>query len=590
MTATLDEAAADPQQTIAELRRQLDERTGECDAALQRETATAEILQVINSSHGDLAPVFDAMLEKAMELCGAAFGVLRTYDGEAFHAVAVHGEPRIAERIRQLGPIRPRPGSLFEPLVRGEHILHIADVLGNDAYRADPDDQARIDAGSIRTWLAVALRKQDALFGAIIVYRKEVRPFAEKQIALLQNFAAQAVIAIENARLITETREALEQQTATSEILRVIARSPTDVQPVFDAIAASVMRLCGAQFSAVFRFDGELNHFVAHHGWSPEGVEALRRAFPKAPNRGSAGGRAIISGAVESIPDVQADPDYALAAVGELLRSTVAVPMLREGRPIGTINISRFEPGPFSDRHIDLLQTFADQAVIAVENTRLFNELRQRTGDLQESLEYQTATSDVLKVISRSTFDLQPVLDTLVATAVRLCNADSANITNREGEAYRVAATFALSAEYHAYMRGRLVPANRGSAIGRTALEGRVVHIEDAATDPEYTWSEAQQIAQWHTVLGVPLLRQGIVAGVIALSRQRVEPFTERQIELVRTFADQAVIAIENARLITETREALEQQTATAEVLGVINSSPGDLAPSPANSSSILLT
>src|SRR5262245_36523336 len=266
------ETTADPSPTVSELQRQVAELSDRLRArdmenawllaeqreALEQQTATAEVLQVINSSPGDLKPVFEAMLEKAMELCGAAFGVLRTYDGDLFHAVAVRGEPRIAERIRHLGAIRPIAGSLFEPLVRGERVVHIADVPATEAYRADPNDQERIDAGGIRTWLAVALHKQEVLFGAIIVYRKEVRPFSDGQIALLQNFAAQAVIAMENARLLTETREALEQQTATAEVLEVINSSPGKLTPVFERMLEKAHTLCGEAYGNVQHNEGKM--------------------------------------------------------------------------------------------------------------------------------------------------------------------------------------------------------------------------------------------------------------------------------------------------------------------------------------------
>jgi len=554
--------------------------------ALEQQTATAEVLQVINSSPGNLDPVFDATLESATRLCDAAFAILWLCDGERFHAAALHGVPaRYAEVARV--PCLPSPSNPLGRMLRGERLITSLDAAADDLYRTgDPVRRALVDLGRARSFIQVALVKDDVLLGSLTVYRQEVRAFSEKQIALLQNFAAQAVIAIENARLINETREALEQQTATAEILRVISQSPTDVQPVFEAVAKAAVRFCGANDAQIALRDGDTWFVAAHQG--PIGsVIDTRRSL----TRETGPGRAMVDAITVHLPDFEAlDPvEFAEARrLGATLgfKAALSTPMLRDGVAIGAVSLRRSEVGAFTDRQIALVEAFASQAVIAIENTRLFAELNHRTADLQESLEYQTAISDVIQVISRSTFDLAPVLQALTESAIRLCEADMGFVCRREGDVHRVVAAAGSTPEsarnaltYQQYQHDHLLVADRGSLTGRVVLEKGPVQIADVTTDSEYLLTQASALGGIRSQVGVPLMREESLIGVIILSRQRVQPFTSRQIELLQVFADQAVIAIENTRLLTEQREALEQQTATAEVLQVINASPGDLAP-----------
>jgi GAF domain-containing protein len=489
--------------------------------------------------------------------------------------------------------ISPGPSAPLRRLAQTKQAIHIVDLLN------EPDRGQLAALADSRSQVLVPMLKEGQLVGAITIFRQVVRPFTDKQIALVQNFAAQAVIAIENTRLLNELRqrtddlsEALEQQTATSEVLKVISSSPGELGPVFEAMLGNAIRICGAKFGNLWLRDGDLFRVVATHGVPPAYRQMLMREAIR-PGPDTDLGTLMKSKRFVQIEDITKGKAYAerdplRVATVEIAggRTLVEVPLLKDNELIGSINIYRQEVRPFTDKQIELLTNFAAQAVIAIENTRLLSELRQRTDDLAESLQQQTATADVLKVISRSAFDLQTVLDTLVESAARLCEADTASINRAKGDAFQQVASYGFASDYQAFMESHLIPAGRGSTVGRTVLEGRVVHIVDVLEDEEFTFTDAAKIGGVRTMLGVPLLREGTPIGVIVLQRKTVRPFTDKQIELVTTFADQAVIAIENVRLFDEVQkrteevaESLRQQTATANVLEVISRSAFDLQP-----------
>ena len=531
-------------------------RTRDLSESLQQQTATAEVLKVISSSPGELEPVFSAMLENAIRICEAKFGVLFRYENGAFHPPAASvGVPEVlADFYQQRGAFQPPAGSPLDRLLQFGSAVYTAD----EAAEPSPGSPARL--GGARSLVAVPMLKENKLIGAIVIYRQEVRPFTEKQIELVTNFGAQAVIAIENVRLLNELRESLQRQTATADVLKVISRSTFDLQTVLQTLVESAARLCDADNATITREKNGTFFRAESYGFSPEFMDYVQH-IPIKPEKGSASGRSLLEGQVVHIADVKTDPEYTWTEAQRLgdFRTILAVPMLREAVPTGVLTLARSDVRPFTDKQIELVTTFADQAAIAIENVRLFDVVQKRTEELAESLHQQTATSDVLKVISRSTFDLQTVLDTLVESASRLCEADMASINRERDGVYRQAASYGFTAEMQAYMSNHPIAAGQGSIVGRAVMDGATIHIPDVLADPEYKMTEAATLGGVHTMLGVPLLREGTPIGVIVLQRKAVRPFTDKQVELVETFADQAVIAIENVRLFnsveTRTRE-----------------------------------
>src|SRR5262245_13195778 len=573
-------------QSMEELRRELAE-------AREQHAATADILRVISSAPMEPQRVFAEIAASAARLCDANATILQVKCGE-LRVVGQQGPIPTIESVGQRTLPLARD-NLIARAVLDRETIQVADLQALGTEYPGSSENARRQG--YRSMLAVPLIRAGEAIGAISIRRTEVRPFTDRQIELLKTFADQAVIAIENTRLFEaeqaskrELQESLEYQTATSEVLSVISRSPTDVQPVFDTIVMSCKRLFSSHTAVVTRVSEGKVQLAAFTPVSAEADQELKRYYPIELDGKSAVPSAAREGVPFMITDTEMDahiPNVELAR-RRGYRSVLVVPMLSQGATIGTINVSRADPGQFSKPEFELLKTFADQAVIAIENARLFEEVQTRTKELQDSLDRQTATSEVLGVISRSPNEVQPVLDTIVATAHRLCQADRAIVWRLEGETFRAVAHRGLPKEQVEPVYDARLPLSRGSMVGRATLARRAVQVEDVATDPELVAAthalDRDRAGNSHTILAVPLLLKGHPIGVITLGRTRVALFDDKQVALVESFADQAVIAIENSRLFEaeqaskhELTEALEQQTATADVLKVISRSALDV-------------
>ena len=562
-----------PTSSSAEKEGEVARLTRELNEAREQQTATSEVLQVISSFAGELDPVFQAILENATRICEAKFGALYLNDGDGFRATAMHNAPPAYEEARA-GVAHPPPSTTFWRAANTKQAVQIADVRLERGYiERDPFVVSAAALGGYRSVLSVPMLHEDRLVGVITIFRQEVRPFTDKQIELVKNFAAEAVIAIENARLLNELRQSLEQQTATSEVLQVISASPGDLEPVFATMLGNAARICDAKFGNIFHWDGNSLCLVATHNTPPAFAEyRKRRPLPLKPNLPFS--RMVEAKAVVHCADAaalpayteQRDPDVVAAVELGGIRTFVAVPMLKEDKLIGALIVYRQDVRSFTDKQIELVKNFAAQAVIAIENARLLNELRQ-------SLEQQTATSEVLQVISSSPGDLQPVFTTMLEKAVRISDAKFGTLYLYEEGGLRLIAAHDVPAAFEEVRGGGPIPPAPGSLFDEVIKTGTTVHLPDMAATTPYAEGhprvvEAVELGGIRTVVAVPMLKENELIGIISIHRREVRPFTDKQIALVTNFAAQAVIAIENARLLNE----LRQRTTV-----LLRSAPSDL-------------
>ena len=554
----------------------------ETQEALEQQKASAEVLGAISKSVADTAPVFETILDACQRLFGSEeLGIYTIGDDQMVRAAAWRG-PR-AEEARQ--DVTPLADSVTGRVIRERRPHHIPDLSA--VPDLSPTLRDRVSRHGGASLLYAPMLQEDGGLGSIVVVRWPPRPFSDREQVLLQTFADQAAIAIENVRLFRGTQQALERQTATAEILKVIASSPSEVQPVFEAIATTANRLLGGISTTVWRFVDERMFLVAFTPTNPAADEALQASFPR-PIADMPPFLPVLDGRTQQIVDIEAQSGVPalLRDLGRLrgFRSILFTPLMSNGAAIGMISVTRREAGAFVTADVQLLRTFADQAVIAIENVRLFDEVQARTKDLQEALQQQTATTNVLKVISRSAFDLDSVLKTLTDSARSLSGAATAAVFLRDGDLFPVRAKSGVAPEFLEYLNAHPARPGKATLIGRVAMTGEAVQIPDVREDPDYDYGVGPQIGDYRSLFGAPLIRDGKVEGVFGLMHPKPSAFMPSQMEMVRAFADQAVIAIENARLFDEVQartrdltDALQQQTATADVLKVISRSAFDL-------------
>ena len=579
----LVQALAEREAELAEARRQntrlFDEaqaRTRDLEESLEQQTATAEVLKAIGRTAFDLDTVLETLISTAVRLCNATRGgqIFRRHGDIYRYAASQMSVDPVYLRHEQTTEIKPGRGTLIGRVALENQVVYIVDAWNDPEYAEK--DEARV--GNVRAMLGVPLMRNGEPIGAFALGRAEPVPFTQRQIDLVTTFADQAVIAIENARLFDEVQartrdlsEALMQQTATADVLKAISRSAFDLDTVLETLIATALRLCDATYGEIFRRHGDFYRYAASRMDVDPAYLHHERAAEIAPGRGTLVGRVALENRAVEIVDAWTDPEYAEkeeARVGNV-RAMLGVPLMRDGEIIGAFALGRAEPVSFSQRQVDLVSTFADQAVIAIENVRLFDEVQAKTRDLEESLQQQTATADVLKVISRSAFDLQAVFDTLVASAVQLSGSHSGAICVRDGEIFRYRSSSGpgASSELHHYLLENPANPGRGSIVGRAVLSRQIEQIPDIREDSEYSVPINTHGNPARALVGVPLLGKDGVEGAIVLTRLEPGAFPRRQIEILQTFADQAVIAIENARLFDEVQTRTQELAASLDDL-----------------------